>query len=138
MTHLSVRLKVLSITTKLPPTTMRLPESTLVKSIFLLLGIGLLVPWNAFISAKPYFQARLCSHNVEFYLSVFYNLASVITLAILLFCQHQRDQTTTIQQQPESLSSNTHDQASWNKDHSFWLVVSVLPHTTSLSSIPPP
>jgi len=32
-----------------------------IQGIFLLLGVGLLMPWNAFISAKPYFESRYCS-----------------------------------------------------------------------------
>ena len=38
-----------------------LESTSLVSAIFCLLGVGTLLPWNAFISSEPYFHARLCS-----------------------------------------------------------------------------
>lgn len=64
-----------------------------IKIVFHLLGVGVLLPWNAYISAKPYFQSRLCGDNyaiasdIELWFSILYNGASVITLAIVLFWQ---------------------------------------------------
>jgi hypothetical protein len=61
--------------------------------VFLLLGVGVLLPWNAFINAKPYFQARLCGDNysiasdIELWFSILYNGASVLTLAVVLILQ---------------------------------------------------
>ena len=69
----------------------------LVRGIFLLLGIGVLVPWNAFISAKAYFQARFCDPNdssekqnddtMESTFAMVYNFSSVISLGLLIFGQ---------------------------------------------------
>jgi hypothetical protein len=69
----------------------------LLQCIFLLLGIGILVPWNAFISAKGYFQSRLCASpyeriNIESTFAMVYNLASVISLALIIGVQALRDQ----------------------------------------------
>jgi hypothetical protein len=63
-------------------------------TVFFLLGVGVLIPWNACISAKPYFQSRLCndssavSMDVELWFSVVYNIASVLSLAVLLLMQY--------------------------------------------------
>jgi hypothetical protein len=68
-----------------------------IEIVFLLLGVGVLLPWNAFISAKPYFQARLCgdndpvARNIELWFSVIYNGASVLSLAVLLAVQFFQD-----------------------------------------------
>ena len=51
--------------------------------IFYLLGIGLLIPWNAFVNAKPYFTARLC-RDIEVWFGFIYNISSVLSLACLL------------------------------------------------------
>jgi hypothetical protein len=80
----------------------------LVQSIFLLLGIGALVPWNAFISAKPYFESRLCTsdrtnyteashdermnhYNIESTFSMVYNVSSVVTMLLVIGIQMWRD-----------------------------------------------
>lgn len=68
-----------------------------VKFIFGLLGIGVLLPWNAFVSAKPYFQARLCSEasgmsaNIELWFGFIYNLSSVLSLAFIIGLQWWKD-----------------------------------------------
>jgi hypothetical protein len=68
-----------------------------IEIVFLLLGVGVLLPWNAFISAKPYFQARLCGDNdpvagnIELWFSIIYNGASVLSLAVLLAVQLFQD-----------------------------------------------
>jgi len=75
----------------------------------MLLGIGVLLPWNAYISAKPYFQARLfdCSspphdgygnggnggvdgdaNTLEAWFSLLFNGGSVISLAIMILLQY--------------------------------------------------
>ena len=66
-----------------------------IEVIFLLLGVGVLIPWNFFISAKPYFQSRLCDEDfdfdgddIEFWFSVLYNGGSVLSLAFVLFFQY--------------------------------------------------
>ena len=69
------------------------PRATL-RGVFLLLGIGILLPWNAFISAKAYFQSRLCdpsgndranSDSMEATFAFVYNLSSVISLGGIIF-----------------------------------------------------
>eukprot|EP00339_Tiarina_fusa_P003496 CAMPEP_0117084626 /NCGR_PEP_ID=MMETSP0472-20121206/59554_1 /TAXON_ID=693140 ORGANISM="Tiarina fusus, Strain LIS" /NCGR_SAMPLE_ID=MMETSP0472 /ASSEMBLY_ACC=CAM_ASM_000603 /LENGTH=106 /DNA_ID=CAMNT_0004813679 /DNA_START=62 /DNA_END=378 /DNA_ORIENTATION=+ len=68
-----------------------------IEIVFLLLGVGVLLPWNAYVSAKPYFQSRLCGQgsfiagDVELWFSVLYNGASVISLAAVVFAQYVCD-----------------------------------------------
>jgi Nucleoside transporter len=80
---------------------------TLLQFVFLLLGVGLLVPWNAFISAKAYFESRLCRpengdssslppRNLMANFALIYNLSSVITLTLLLALQSLRDHRTAL------------------------------------------
>jgi hypothetical protein len=71
----------------------------IIPAIFLLLGVGVLVPWNAFISAKGYFQSRVCSEtgdpanaSIESWFAMIYNLSSVISLGLLITIQAVRDQ----------------------------------------------
>uniref|UniRef100_A0A7S3LES5 Uncharacterized protein n=1 Tax=Amphora coffeiformis TaxID=265554 RepID=A0A7S3LES5_9STRA len=74
-------------------TTRRQPR--LLSVAFALLGIGVMCPWNAFINARPYFEARLCQEssgsftsNIEVWFSVLYNVASVVSLVVLLLLQY--------------------------------------------------
>ena len=50
------------------------PEDSLAYFIFFLLGIGSLLPWNAFITASAYYKARFCGTpffvNFEAFFSV--------------------------------------------------------------------
>jgi hypothetical protein len=84
----------------------------LVQSIFLLLGVGALVPWNAFISAKPYFESRLCTdgtidhtsarqnsnhHNIESTFSMVYNVSSVLTMLLVIAIQMLRDRQGSLE-----------------------------------------
>jgi hypothetical protein len=85
----------------------------LLQFIFLLLGVGLLVPWNAFISAKAYFESRLCRPgngnsspqlprwNLMANFALIYNVSSVFTLTLMLALQSFRDHraTTAIDQE---------------------------------------
>jgi hypothetical protein len=71
----------------------------LLQSIFFLLGVGILMPWNAFISAKQYFESRQCnshSHvtekNIESTFAVVNNLASVLCLGFIIAAQWIQDQ----------------------------------------------
>jgi hypothetical protein len=76
--------------------------------VFCWLGIGVLCPWNAFISARPYFQSRLCGQaasiatDVELLFSVVYNVASVLSLGVVLLLQYytttQAEIVTTMRQ----------------------------------------
>lgn len=64
-----------------------------IRAIFLLLGVGILLPWNAFVSSKPYFSARLCGEdgedivNFEQYFGLIWNTSSVLSLGLIIFGQ---------------------------------------------------
>ena len=123
----------------------------ILRSIFFLLGIGVLVPWNAFISAKAYFESRLCddhgqsiNKNVESTFAIVYNCSSVLFLACLIlgqwfFDQKQAEREANRNQQPSSpiVNSKNHQEvvdtqsssgrssssASTTAAHSFWMVI---------------
>lgn len=132
----------------------------ILQGIFMLLGIGLLVPWNSFISAKTYFESRLCNEddsspesssglNIESTFVMVYNLASVITLTLIIAIQALRDQLIVSERNhaPDiadatedtgtavlendtlygSVASSTGSEhgysSSTNQSHSFWLVL---------------
>jgi hypothetical protein len=63
-----------------------------IRAIFLLLGVGILIPWNAFVSAKPYFTARLCQSghdivNFEQWFGLAWNFSSVVSLGLIIVGQ---------------------------------------------------
>jgi hypothetical protein len=79
-------------------------NSHLVKYVFCLLGIGFLLPWNAFVSAAAYFETRLCtetdssqatddqqplqsSSNFMLWFGLLYNFSGVTTLGLMLTSQ---------------------------------------------------
>jgi len=74
-----------------------------IKTIFLLLGVGILLPWNAYISAKQYFASRFCNETgdkdnyhdigeeIEMWFSIVYNGASVLSLVVVILVQHIAD-----------------------------------------------
>jgi hypothetical protein len=74
-----------------------------VKTIFLLLGVGILLPWNAYISAKHYFVSRICNEKedednynnigqeIEMWFSIVYNGAGVLSLVVVILVQHLAD-----------------------------------------------
>ena len=75
---------------------------SVIRIVFFFLGIGILLPWNSFISAKPYFQARLCRPdgrdwigNVELWFSMISNVSSVLTLGIIVFYKYLQDERRT-------------------------------------------
>jgi len=60
-----------------------------IRGTFLLLGVGILIPWNAFVSAKPYFQARLCQNSkvivdFELWFGLVWNMSSVFSLGFII------------------------------------------------------
>lgn len=61
-----------------------------VRAIFLLLGVGTLIPWNAYVSAKPYFLARFCQDNghvlldFELWFGIIWNVSSVLSLGLII------------------------------------------------------
>lgn len=88
-------------------------QRCLLQSIFLLLGIGALVPWNAFISAKPYFESRLCNQetskgipNFESIFSMVYNVSSVITMILVIGIQMLREPRATTHQRIVELAES--------------------------------
>jgi Nucleoside transporter len=108
--------------------------------IFLLLGIGVLVPWNAFISAVPYFQGRICSlpkasAQFESWVGLLFNLSSVASLSLLLSwpwvqrrCRQSRRILGTEERpeeiQIEELEVVEQPQPQQNSNnHSFWFVI---------------
>ena len=65
-----------------------------IRAIFLLLGVGILIPWNAFVSAKPYFSQRLCNEstgqdivNFEQYFGLVWNIFSIASLGLIILSQ---------------------------------------------------
>ena len=98
----------------------------ILQAIFLLLGVGILVPWNAFISAKQYFQSRLCVHdadtntyvssvsNIESVFAMLYNFASVLSLGLVITIQAMRDQVAAAEHSAPSSSTDVgNDDDGW-------------------------
>jgi equilibrative nucleoside transporter 1/2/3 len=60
-------------------------SSTILYIIFFLLGMGTLFPWNAFITATTYFNARFCNtaraHDYLSFFGVTFNIFEVVSLA---------------------------------------------------------
>eukprot|EP00934_Nitzschia_sp_Nitz4_P006419 Nitzschia sp. Nitz4//scaffold220_size35126//15792//17657//NITZ4_007832-RA/size35126-processed-gene-0.4-mRNA-1//1//CDS//3329542535//6409//frame0 len=109
------------------------------QTVFLLLGVGVLLPWNAFISAKPYFQARLCRlsaspaaqndwligsfdvQDLEAWLSILYNGASAVSLAIVILVQFLYDGSAT-----GGTPTNSRQKAKGdNSLHTTWYLVNI-------------
>ena len=64
----------------------------IIRAIFLLLGVGILIPWNAFVSAEQYFASRLCESghdviNFEQWFGLVWNLSSVVSLGLIIVGQ---------------------------------------------------
>lgn len=82
--------------------------------ILYLLGVGLLVPWNAFISAKPYFSARLCG-EVELWFGLVYNISAVLSLAALMtsnwLCSSKKE------------TNNNNESSPINSHSPYWMVM---------------
>eukprot|EP01083_Nonionella_stella_P276985 941631_1 len=96
-------------------------DEKFVKSIFLLLGIGFLLPWNAFISAAEYFETRVClsedndinassfgkitaddttpedptnggsGSNFMLWFGLIFNLSGLVTLSLMLISQRRTE-----------------------------------------------
>lgn len=92
---------------------------SLLKGIFCLLGVGMLVPWNAFISAKDYFQARFCMAHMESTFVVVYTLSSAVAMGVILagqwWWEQRRRHRIPTEEPPESISGET-------KSSEFWFV----------------
>jgi len=64
----------------------------MIRGIFLLLGVGILIPWNAFVSAKSYYTARFCQDgediiNFEQWFGLMWNGMSVLSLGLIIASQ---------------------------------------------------
>ena len=110
----------------------------MIHAIFLWLGIGVLVPWNAFISSVQYFQARICPtgfDNFESWVGLLFNLSSVTSLVVLIvvlpmMCFQQEQQWRPQREELQELESSqqqqppppSQQQQRQPKSHSFWLV----------------
>ena len=108
-----------------------------VSFVFSLLGLGLLVPWNAFISAKPYFESRICSKlavqgNIEVLISLVFTSSSVLSLFLMITYQTVKDRFLLKQQQTSTttgapttidgplLTNPSNEEASYN--HNWYMV----------------
>mmetsp|Transcript_40055 Transcript_40055/g.96712 ORF Transcript_40055/g.96712 Transcript_40055/m.96712 type:complete len:708 (+) Transcript_40055:301-2424(+) len=101
----------------LPPAAKVVSEG-FIEIVFLFLGIGVLLPWNAFISAKHYFTQRLCDEDtgrpviesIEGYFSIIYNGASVLSLAVVILIQYladDDDESTVGMEDSNTVTTNT-------------------------------
>ena len=115
-------------------TTMHIParQALILRSIFLLLGVGILVPWNAFISAKPYFASRFCENegdlvnpHLESKFSLAYNLSAITWLGGILLWQYIGDQRAAAREPDITLSQRVETSSSHHESgsHAFWLVI---------------
>jgi len=116
-------------------------SGSIVRVIFLLLGVGILMPWNAFVSAKPYFQSRLCSDDgqvivdFELWFGLIWNLSSVLSLGLIILSTivsdilKKRNRDNTILLSPDASGTPSNDPGSEqicgdsSEGHSFWLVM---------------
>jgi tetrahydromethanopterin S-methyltransferase subunit C len=79
----------------LPPAAKVVSEG-FIEIVFFLLGIGILLPWNAYISTKQYFVLRICEQDpilaphIELYFPILYSGASVVSLAVVILVQPTR------------------------------------------------
>lgn len=68
-------------------------ESLLAYAILFLLGVGNMLPWNAFITAQSYFASRFCgtifANSFENFFSISYTLAQPLGLLVSLFYGHK-------------------------------------------------
>jgi hypothetical protein len=73
------------------------PAAYLCSSLFTVLGIGCLLPWNAFLSATSYFHHRLCTstnpviqNQFEAIFSLVYNFSASLSLLVMTICLFYR------------------------------------------------
>jgi Nucleoside transporter len=87
-------------------------DRLLLPSVFMFLGVGVLVPWNAFISAVDYFNRRLCENgivpDVEAWFGAVFNASSVVAVGIIILLQ-------TVSSQRSAASTDPSD--------TFWMVI---------------
>lgn len=91
--------------------------------IFCLLGIGSLMPWNAFINADEYFQSRLCSESssddgssVELWFGLVFNVTGALALGVLLAVDRYREKSRSHRNVTREQVSSDDDQMSWSQE----------------------
>jgi len=132
-------------------------DKKVVKLVFLFLGVGFLLPWNAFISASAYFQNRTCveatstdasdngssdnENNFMLWFGLSYNFSAVITLGLMLFVQRRKDSNAASTNIPTENNDTDEEQSGGNMQWrmivislSFFLLIMIL--TTSMVLIP--
>lgn len=62
-------------------------QARLLWFVFVLLGLGILLPWNAVVNASAYFRMRLHYDNIAFVFSVAYMLPNLVGLFIVLWVE---------------------------------------------------
>ena len=65
--------------------------------MFLLMGVGLLFPWNAILQATDFFLTQFPCSAIEFDLSVSYMASVLLTMALALVLMHFCPQFTALQ-----------------------------------------
>jgi hypothetical protein len=123
--------------------------------IFFLLGIGVLVPWNAFISSKVYYESRFCTddpndvvpqqqpnshnnnnhNNIESIFATVYNVSSVITMVVLIGVQLLRDRWSQYSSNNNSnriLPSSSSSHPEQQQQHCTMMRTQSIPFSASL------
>lgn len=63
-------------------------EKCLSYCIFFWLGVGNLLPWNAFVTAQPYYKARFCdtqfNNSFENFFAIFFTVSQPVGLFLLI------------------------------------------------------
>lgn len=92
-----------------------LESTSLVSAIFCLLGVGTLLPWNAFISSEPYFHARLCSlfgdgggggGGIELYFGICFNVCGFLSLIVVIGTAMKRQAANDVDVETSSDGNN--------------------------------
>jgi hypothetical protein len=95
----------------LPPAAKVVSEG-FIEIVFFLLGIGILLPWNAYISAKQYFVSRICeqdpilARHIELWFSILYSGASVLSLAVVILVQYATDTDSNSNKRDEKIPNS--------------------------------
>lgn len=119
----------------------------ILQGIFLLLGIGLLIPWNAFISAKAYFESRICledgtfppetttsSSQISSFFALVFNLSSVISVTAMIAMESWKDYWITTTTATTTRTTSTLDA---NHDAQLVRSESATPRLTACLEIDP-
>ena len=113
--------------------------NTIVKCVFTLLGIGFLLPWNAFISASEYFETRIqaCTsgsvyeenkdggsgNDFMLWFGLVYNISGVVSLAGMLISQKRQNRGRVSNSLVENSESNEDILHRRRRRHPQWTTV---------------